>query len=126
MAIESVSGTVNQLLRSAEGRTETSSVRQKTIQGQSRSAPIADNNTKATQNEPERKQVDRVVESLNELANSLQRRIEFSIDDNTGRTVITIVDQESDRVIRQIPPEELMRLAAHLQETQGLIINSEV
>ncbi len=125
MAIEGVSGTVHQLLRPADGRAESGPARQKTIQGQPGTVLVADGDAKSSDKAPDRNQVNRVVESLNELADSLKRRIEFSIDDKTGQTVITIVDQDSDRVIRQIPPEELMRLAAHLREVQGLIIDSE-
>ena len=72
-----------------------------------------------------------VVESLNAVAQAVRRRLEFSVDQDSGRTVIKIMDFDTQEVIRQIPPEELLRLSQHLHDAQdlhdgqGLIIDAE-
>jgi len=43
------------------------------------------------------------------------RTLEFRIDDSTGRIVVTVHDSETNEVIRQIPGEEVLRLAHSLQ-----------
>ena len=60
-------------------------------------------------------------DSVNELSRSvqtIQRKLEFRIDDNSGRTVITVKDSKSDKVIRQIPSDQLLELSARLQEIE--------
>lgn len=39
----------------------------------------------------------------------------FSLDRGTHRTVVKIVNRETNEVIRQIPPEVVLRLAQELQ-----------
>lgn len=73
-----------------------------------------------------RDELNQVVESINDYLQATKRLLEFSIDDTTGRTVIKVMDVENDQVIRQIPPEEALKLAARLQEdeettTAGLV-----
>ena len=59
--------------------------------------------------------------SVNELSRAVQtieRKLEFRIDDTSGRTVITVRDSKSDEVIRQIPSDQLLELSARLQEIE--------
>jgi flagellar protein FlaG len=64
--------------------------------------------------------MEQVVESINAYLQSSKRALEFSVDDSSGRTVITVKDAEQDEVIRQIPPEAVVALIRHFQEQQGL------
>ncbi len=61
-----------------------------------------------------------VVESLNSYLQSVQRELRFSVDDVSGRTIITVMDRESQEVIRQIPPESVLALAGTLRDDGGL------
>jgi flagellar protein FlaG len=62
----------------------------------------------------------KVVEALNDHLQSVKRDILFSVNDTTGRTVITVLDSESKEVIREIPPESVQALAEHLHD-QGML-----
>jgi len=56
------------------------------------------------------------------------RAINFDFDDNTGDVIVKIVDKNSQEVIRQIPPEEMLRIMARLRnysEEVGLLIDTE-
>ncbi|WP_231364692.1 flagellar protein FlaG [Thioalkalivibrio sp. ALRh] len=64
--------------------------------------------------------MEQVVESINAYLQSSKRALEFSVDDSSGRTVITVKDAEQDEVIRQIPPEAVVALIRHFQEQRGL------
>ncbi len=73
---------------------------------------------------PEQKEVDgdelkSAVIELNKAVQNLQRNLEFSVDDITGQTVVRVVDKETDEVIRQMPSEEVLKLAQHMQEQQS-------
>ncbi|ADE15425.1 flagellar protein FlaG protein [Nitrosococcus halophilus Nc 4] len=59
------------------------------------------------------------VQSINDFMQNVRRELQFSIDEVTGRTVIKVVDRESEEVIRQIPPEEVLTLARRVAEEGG-------
>jgi flagellar protein FlaG len=63
---------------------------------------------------------------LQSLFQGFQRKLTFHIDDATKRVVITVVDSETDEVVRQVPPEEILRLAASLEEVRGSFYRSKV
>lgn len=57
--------------------------------------------------------IDRISEQLVKIE---RRSISFQLNETLGRTVVSVVDIESDEVIRQIPSEELVRIAEVLHE----------
>ncbi|SHF10721.1 flagellar protein FlaG [Modicisalibacter ilicicola DSM 19980] len=52
--------------------------------------------------------------------------IEFDLQRHEGRVVTRIVDRESGELIRQIPSEEVLRIAESLEQLQGRLIRLEV
>lgn len=48
------------------------------------------------------------------------------MDEETGRSVVRVVNKETGEVIRQIPPEELLTLVARMRQLSGLIFSKEV
>ncbi len=60
--------------------------------------------------------LENAVQRIEKSAQNLQRSLQFSIDERSGRTVITVLDKASGDVIRQIPEEEVLRLADHFDE----------
>jgi len=65
------------------------------------------------------------VASLNDYVQVIRRELQFSVDTESGRTVITVVDAETGEKIRQIPREEVLALARHLgsESRSGLILS---
>lgn len=70
--------------------------------------------------------LDDAVQRLNDLAESVQRQLRFSVDDDTGRSVITVTDKETDEVIRQIPSEEVLNLISRFQKFESGILEEMV
>jgi len=72
------------------------------------------------------------VMQINDYLQSVQRNLEFSIDESTGCTVVTVRDAATDEVIRQIPPETtlaIMRAFASQEEggqRGGLLLREQV
>ena len=60
--------------------------------------------------------VEQAVAKLNDYVQSLQRDLRFSVDDELGRAVVTVIDRQSQEVIRQIPNETALRLARNLND----------
>lgn len=61
-------------------------------------------------------QVEQAVARLNEYAQSIQRDLRFSLDEDLGRSIIHVVDRNTKEVIRQIPNETALELARNLNE----------
>jgi flagellar protein FlaG len=65
----------------------------------------------------ERQALASAVDELNQHFKSLPRtRLQFTIDEKADRVVVKVMDAEKDEVIRQIPPEDILKLAASLKE----------
>jgi flagellar protein FlaG len=56
------------------------------------------------------------VLQLNDYVQNVQRALEFSVDEQTGATVITVRDADTHQVIRQIPSKEMLAVAQELSK----------
>lgn len=66
------------------------------------------------------------VKGLQDYVQSLQRNLEFSVDESTGTTVVKVVARDSGEVIRQIPSETALELAKSLQDVNSLLFDEKV
>jgi flagellar protein FlaG len=69
--------------------------------------------------------VSEAVNRLNEYVQTIRRELKFSIDENSGRTVITVLDSQTKEVIRQIPPEEVVSLSRNLGKKDSVIMTTK-
>jgi len=66
-------------------------------------------------------EISEAVSRLNDHVQNISRDLEFTVDKELNRTIITVYDAETEEVIRQIPPEEVLSLARYL-EAEGSVI----
>ena len=50
--------------------------------------------------------------------------VRFEQNKETNELIVKVVNSETDEVVRQIPPKELMELSRHLKELQGNLVNT--
>lgn len=68
-------------------------------------------------------QIDEVVEKLNTQALASSHTLKFSLDEKLGKAIISVVDRETNEVIRQIPPETALKISeAFEQVTSGQLL----
>ena len=66
------------------------------------------------------------VQSANAyVQQSTSSSLQFSLDDASGRTVVKVVDTETEEVLRQFPSEEMLAISKSIDRMQGLLINRE-
>lgn len=75
--------------------------------------------------EPRREQLQAAVSKLNDYVQNMRRTLSFSIEESTGRTVIKVYDAETEELIRQIPPEETMKLAEQISDQSSSLLIQE-
>ncbi len=71
-----------------------------------------------------REELEAATKDVEEFVSGLTNDLKFSIDDDTGRQVVKIVDIKTDEVLRQIPSEEMLAIAKALDKIKGLFIKN--
>jgi flagellar protein FlaG len=55
----------------------------------------------------------------------LNTQLQIKIDKDTDMIVIKVIDKETKKVIRQIPPEYVLKIAKYLDEITGILYNGK-
>ncbi len=70
-------------------------------------------------------QIRQAVEKIQGVVDNVAHDLHFSIDKDTGKTIIKIMDTHTKEVIRQMPTEEAINIARTLDKVQGLLFNDK-
>lgn len=81
---------------------------------------------KAVEKPSDTRQLQSAVKEIQDFVQSLQRNLEFSVDDSTGQVVVKVVARDSGEVIRQIPSETALELAKSLHDVNSLLFDEKV
>jgi flagellar protein FlaG len=68
-------------------------------------------------------ELSKAVASINQTLQKLAPGLEFSIDQESNRTIVKVVDQQTKELIRQMPSAETLEIAKALDRVQGLLIS---
>ena len=80
----------------------------------------------ATQNvQTSREQLKEAIKATNDFVSLVNNAVEFSLDDDTGITVVKVIDKNTKEVVRQIPSEEMLAIAKALDTVQGLLVRQK-
>ncbi|MGZ3182402.1 MAG: flagellar protein FlaG [Telluria sp.] len=71
---------------------------------------------------PTAEQLDQAISNINKTLQTLSQDVEFSVDKDSNRTIVKVVDQNTKEVIRQIPSPEALEIAKALDTVRGLLI----
>ncbi len=72
--------------------------------------------------EPTPQEVRRAVAEVRKAVEiQAPNQISFSVDDESGRSVVRIIDQKTGATIRQIPSQEMLDIAKSIDKMQGLL-----
>ena len=95
------------------------------------SMPIdANHGIRQQDTKPENKVKPLVIESatsdLQKIGNAFNKKLQFVVDHQLNQVIVKVIDKDTDKVIRELPPEELQRLHRNLKEAIGLIFDEMV
>lgn len=65
-----------------------------------------------------KKGFEQALKSVSGYVQNISRELNFSVDEDLNRSVVTVLDEETGEVIRQIPSEEMLELARHVSDAQ--------
>jgi flagellar protein FlaG len=71
----------------------------------------------------ERAKLQQAVDQLNSQMKEKNRDLSFNLDERVNRTIITVKKMETGEVVRQIPTEEVLKMAHSIEDMKGLLFN---
>lgn len=79
-----------------------------------------------TEQQPSSAQLQNVVDSINKTLTQANKNIQFSVDSDTKKTVIKLMDTETGDVIRQYPSKEALAISQSIDQIQqGLLLKQK-
>jgi len=64
-------------------------------------------------------QLQKLLGEIRAEVQNVQRALQFSVDEESGATIVKIIDSQTKEVIRQIPTEEVLSIASRLRAAAG-------
>ncbi|PCI56633.1 MAG: flagellar biosynthesis protein FlaG [Gammaproteobacteria bacterium] len=71
-------------------------------------------------------QLEKVAQQLQDFVGNMNRGLEFSVDKDSGRDVIKVIDKNTGDLVKQFPSEEVLTLVAKLSDMVGGFIDAKV
>ena len=71
-------------------------------------------------------QLENVAQQLQDFVGNMNRGLEFSVDKDSGRDVIKVIDKNSGDLVKQFPSEEVLSLVAKLSDMVGGFVDAKV
>jgi flagellar protein FlaG len=70
--------------------------------------------------------VRRSIEELRRVTRNFNKRLSFSFNDDLGQMIVKVIDQNTDKVIKELPPAELQRVHVRIREAIGLLLDETI
>lgn len=74
---------------------------------------------------PGDEEVSHALKSINRVLQDRSQDLEFSLDADSARTIVKVVDKSTNEVIRQMPTQEALEIAKALDRLQSLLVKQQ-
>lgn len=88
-------------------------------------ATVRDSTTANSVTEVDPAAVQQLADQLSKTIGMTGQQVQFSVDNDTGKTVLRVTDAESGALLRQIPGDEALSMARILDRMQGLLLRQK-
>jgi flagellar protein FlaG len=68
-------------------------------------------------------EVDSAVSAFNEVFKQANVGVCYQVDKKTGDLIIKLVDRDTQKVLRQVPPDQILAMRQRLEELLGVIFD---
>lgn len=69
--------------------------------------------------------VEGATKKLQDFVSNLRGDIQFSVDDESGKTIVKVIDRSTKDVLMQLPSKEALEIAKALDKFQGLLVKQQ-
>ena len=70
-------------------------------------------------------EVEKALKTLNEFTATVAQDVRFSMDEESGKTIVKVVDTATQEVLRQFPSADALSIARSIDKMQGLLIREK-
>tara|TARA_R110002050_G_scaffold268113_1_gene409989 strand:- start:38847 stop:39242 length:396 start_codon:yes stop_codon:yes gene_type:complete len=71
----------------------------------------------------QRESLQSAVAQINEHMQNVERSLQFTIDEDSGKDVVTVLDKKTEEIIRQFPSEEVLVIARQIAEQKDGVVS---
>ncbi|PIE99051.1 MAG: flagellar biosynthesis protein FlaG [Treponema sp.] len=71
------------------------------------------------------KKISAAMQEIQKLGETFSRKLKFSVNKDINKVVVKVIDATTDKVIREIPAEEVQKLQTRMRETFGLLFDEK-
>jgi flagellar protein FlaG len=64
-----------------------------------------------------------VIRDIQRVSEAFNRHLTFTLNEKLGQVVVKVIDNDTDKVVREIPPAELQRVYERIREVMGLLFD---
>jgi len=79
----------------------------------------------ASNSQPSREAVAKAAEQIQNFVNKMGRNLNFSVDEVTGYNVVRVINPDTNEIIRQLPSEELLKIARSMESWNSVLVNQK-
>lgn len=104
---------------------ESSTIHQSIVQKYSAPENISKPETKNIDgiSEISHEELEKSIEKANEFLLGLNTQFDFKVHEGTGRTIVRLIDIETEEVVKEIPPEKMLDVIAGIWDMAGIILD---
>lgn len=125
MSIQSISSasTSMQAMAAAPARTQSES----TAKVETRPENVQQNAKpqEQAQRVPSAGELQKALEEVEKAVAPMAQSLQFSLDKDSGKTVVKVMDTDTNEVIRQIPSEEVLAISKAVDKLKGLLLKQQ-
>lgn len=129
MSIEQVGSTVQPMVSQVDNitvRSATAADKQMPTEQTAKPASTSDVlNAQVKSQQDSQKELNSAIKTANKFMQALSQNLQFSIDKDTDKVVVKLVDISTKEVVKQIPSEEMLAIAKALDKFQGLLVKDK-
>jgi flagellar protein FlaG len=74
---------------------------------------------------PTQQTIAQTAQQLQEFVQSMGRNLSFSVDSTTGYDVVVVTNPSTGQVVRQLPSEELLKIAQTMDQNSSGLVNQK-
>lgn len=72
-----------------------------------------------------RAKVEQAAEQMNAVMSTFNKKLHFQVHEGTDRTYVQVVDQDTQKVLKEFPNRELLDTVARFHDVIGMILDTE-
>ncbi|MDR0451258.1 MAG: flagellar protein FlaG [Treponema sp.] len=73
--------------------------------------------------EKKHQEINIAAENIEKVSLAFNKKLKFVVDYQSHEVTVKVIDGETDKVIKVLPPEELQRLHSRIRETIGFLFD---